>query len=168
MCFFHFYCIVPIICEKQTHNEETLGPAATTWGLFTSFGRHMGTSGLLEVIVAGLWQCSSSSFLEEQTRVLLGIYCPPTAHITSTGSTGLSPGIMISPDTVLGDKANLLATTHKNVPSRRRRRPNLGSFRGLCAIAAGEGSGKWKTNHQQKGCREREKRSEVNTSKTIP
>lgn len=31
MCFFfHFYCIVPIICEKQTHNEGTPGPAATT------------------------------------------------------------------------------------------------------------------------------------------
>lgn len=115
---------------------------------FASFGRNMRTRGLLEVISAGLWQCSSSSFLEEQTGVLLGIYCPPPpAHRTSTGSTGPSPGIMISLDTVLGDKANLLATTHENVPFRRRR-PNLGSFRGLCAITGGEGSGKWKTNQQ--------------------
>lgn len=56
---------------------------------FNSFGRNMRTSGLLEVIFSGLWQCCT----KEQTAVLLVIFCPPTAHITSTGSTGLSPGI---------------------------------------------------------------------------
>lgn len=122
-----------ILQSVLEHRRRGLGPCCHH---VRSILTALAETGVLEVIFAGLWQCSFPSFLyqgADSTAV-----CPPTAHISSTGSTGLSPGISSTVLTLCWETKQTFWQQHIRmchpVPS--------------CAITGGEGSGKWKTSQK--------------------